>query len=196
MAALALAAACQGATAGEGPRCDAFVGERGAPPEARVIFRAPENGWVVAEAAGPAPLLQASQGGFVMLTSAEGKNLAGCDVKVVTSFLDPFDGGVLISATRTIQLTTGPDGWGGPPERTYDDNFNHLGICPGAGQPRDLQGVEYRVAVTLTDPAGRTAHAELPVVPGCSQPDRAAVCRCQCAPDYQLGSKCPAADGG
>jgi hypothetical protein len=146
----------------------------------------------------------------VIFVGVRASNLDGCEVRLNAKVVDPGSGDVLGSAAdvRTITLApiAGRPGWGesssaGSGPGIGAANFANIALCPNFSS-RDVEQGQ-RLRATLTDSGGRTADAEvsiLPRCPGATQAERAS-CTCECGADYN-NARCAdlsgwgAGDGG
>ncbi len=135
----------------------------------------------------PVRLAPPSQGGFVIYAGARATNLMACGATTAAELVDASG----LALTNLDQRTTSfvdPAGaffGASPDDLTYE--LPNIPACPDhlgrgvAGQPAFLR-------VTVTDVNGKTATAQVKVVPTCAGGDNG-FCACACGPNYTPG-KC------
>lgn len=168
--------------ASEAPLCP--IGDLAAPAELEIVHLDAQNTVVESTAMAAIPLGQPPQGGWAVQLGARARNIDGCRINLTTALVDPCNGEILKIDQRPTRLIEGSDGWG----VSSVSAFSELEVCPHATSTRDLHDVPYLVRVRIEDDEGRKAQTEITLVPTC--PAGAAMCNCQCARDYVVGSQC------
>lgn len=141
----------------------------------------------------PATVRFASQGGYAMFVGARASGLDAGPALVRSELVNPEDGVALVSDARPVELIPSSDGSGDvEPDNQSSASFSHLVTCPNYSS-RPLNGVEWILNVTLSDPlaAERSGTSSVRVLPTCAPGSRYLNCLCQCEPSYYLG-KCGA----
>jgi hypothetical protein len=189
--AVALAGAIAlGCTGAEPPPPDALeaqpcpIGDLAAPAELEIVHLDAQNTVIASTAMATVPLIQPPQGGWIVLLGARARNIDGCRISLTTALVDPCNGEILKIDQRPTRLIAGSDGWG----VSSVTGFSNLEVCPHITSVRDLDDVPYILRVRIEDDQGRAAQTEITLVPTC--PAGIAMCNCQCARDYVVGSQC------
>jgi hypothetical protein len=162
------------------------IGDMSAAPELEIVHLDAQNAVINTQPMQTVPLMQPPQGGWIVLLGARARNIDGCRLTLTTALIDGCDGHIIQIDRRPTMLVEGSDGWGLSTATT----FGNLPVCPQLTAKRDLNNVPYAMQVALEDDDGRTATAQLDLVPVC--PANAPMCNCQCGRDYTIGSDCSA----
>jgi hypothetical protein len=168
--------------ASETQRCP--IGDLAAPAELEIVHLDAQNTVVESTAMAAVPLIQPPQGGWIVLLGARARNIDGCRISLTTALVDPCNDEILKIDQRPTRLIVGSDGWG----VSSVTAFSNLEVCPHITSTRDLNDVPYILRVRIEDDEGRKAQTEITLVPTC--PAGMAMCNCQCARDYVVGSQC------
>ena len=160
------------------------IGDLGAPAELEIVHLDAQNTVVESTAMMAVPLIQPPQGGWIVLLGARARNIDGCRISLTTALIDPCNDEILKIDQRPTKLIVGSDGWG----VSSVTAFSNLEVCPHIASTRDLDDVPYILRVRIEDDEGRKAQTEITLVPTC--PAGMAMCNCQCARDYVVGSQC------
>src|SRR5687767_3989882 len=132
--------ACTSAGPGAAGREDAdgavpvscFLGDHGAAPQVRIVYRTAMGMAELAEEGGRIPLIQPPQGGKVMFIGVSARNLDGCPVTLTTALLERPGGPVISLESRPVYLEPRPDGWLWPKRPLHVSNYSNLPGCPRA----------------------------------------------------------------
>jgi hypothetical protein len=182
----AIALGCGGGEApqdaSETPRCP--IGDLAAPAELEIVHLDARSTVIESTAMAAVPLIQPPQGGWIVLLGARARNIDGCRISLTTALVDPCNDEILKIDQRPTRLIAAGDGWG----VSSVNAFSNLEVCPHITSVRDLSDVPYIVRVRVEDDDGRAAQTEITLVPTC--PEDMAMCNCQCARDYVVGSQC------
>jgi hypothetical protein len=180
--AAAIASACGGDDTPDTAPCP--IGDMSAPAELEIVHLDAQNMVVKTQAMTEIPLQQPPQGGWIVLLGARARNIDGCRITLKTTLVDPCNGEILSLDARPTKLVLGSDGWGMSSLTT----FGNLAVCPQPTASLDVHDVPYVMQVIVEDSDGKKAQAQITVVPVC--PAGNAMCTCQCARDYVVGSAC------
>lgn len=161
------------------------IGDPSAPIELQFMNWDAASVIVPTQANQPVALLPAEQGGWAAVLGARARNLDGCDVKMTTAVVDTVNNQIIAIDQRDTLLAVDAEGWG----VSAADTFSHLGLCPQVTSTRNLHGEPYILRIRLEDLNGKTASAQITVVPTC--PAGPSLCTCECDKDYVLGQTCP-----
>lgn len=160
------------------------IGDLAAPVELEIVHLDARNTVVESTAMAAIPLSQPPQGGWAVQLGARARNIDGCRINLTTALVDPCNGEILKIDQRPTRLIEGNDGWG----VSAVSAFSELEVCPHATSTRDLHDVPYILRMRIEDDDGRKAQTEITLVPTCQA--GMAMCNCQCARDYVVGSQC------
>ncbi|HKU43240.1 MAG TPA: hypothetical protein VJR89_34000 [Polyangiales bacterium] len=167
-----------------------FVGDVAKPIEFEVVHRTADGECLATEELGEVPLIQPPQGGKVMFVGVRARNLDGCGLTLATALVEPETGAVISLERRPVTLELGDNGWMSPERPKEASNYSNLPACPRADLTRSITGEPYELRVNITDKEGRKASTSMQVIPTCGEPNRAALCECECSKDYRLGHQC------
>ena len=172
-------------------------GDPDAPLELAIVYRTLDGESVDVVDGAAVPLIQPPQGGKVLMVGARVRNVDACMVQLTASLRDECTGRIVALEQRPVILADRGDGWGEPADAVRLDDFANVPACPSAAAERDIEGEPYLVKVRVEDGAGRSAEAELTVVPECAEAANEQQCKCECDGAYVLGQACePEVDGG
>ncbi len=141
-------------------------------------------------------LLPPPQGGFGLFAGVRARHFEPCDAYLRGRIRDPATQMIIQENDRTVDFSPSSDrAWMEPAAIASFANVSNIVACPdnlGVG----IAGRTFRLELTLTDRAGRSATAVRTVVPECAAGACHDECACTCGPNYRPGLCGGSSDGG